>query len=70
MKRLINCKKNGDVEPFIIGGGEIYKLSMKNDLIDRVYLTRIHHVFEGDTFFPNLSEEWRRIVGRIVYQMI
>ena len=46
---------------FIIGGGEIYKLALTNDLIDRVYLTRIHHVFEGDTFFPELNREWREI---------
>ena len=53
------AQKNGDVEPFIIGGGQIYKLALENNLINRIYLTRIHHSFEGDTFFPNLSEDWK-----------
>lgn len=55
------AQKNGDVEPFIIGGGQIYKLAIENNLINRIYLTRIHHSFEGDTFFPNLSEDWKII---------
>ena len=45
------AQENGDVEPFIIGGGQIYKLKLENNLITRIYLTRIHHYFEGDTFF-------------------
>ena len=52
------AKKNGDTEPFVIGGGQIYKVALENNLIDRIYLTRIHHAFEGDTFFPTLSEDW------------
>ena len=55
------AKKNGDTEPFVIGGGQIYKVALENNMIDRIYLTRIHHIFEGDTFFPNLSEDWKVI---------
>ena len=55
------AKKNGDTEPFIIGGGQIYKVALENNLIERIYLTRIHHAFEGDTFFQNLSEDWKVI---------
>lgn len=39
--------------PFIIGGGEIYKLAMH--YADVIELTRIHHVFEADTFFPDID---------------
>lgn len=53
------AKRNGDTEPFVIGGGEIYKVALENNLIDRIYLTRIHYTFKGDTFFPNLSEDWK-----------
>jgi dihydrofolate reductase len=35
---------------FIIGGGEIYKQSLK--IADRIYLTLVHKDFEGDTTFP------------------
>jgi dihydrofolate reductase len=52
------AKKNGDNEPFIIGGGQIYKLALKANLVDKIYLTTIHHSFEGDTFFPALGNQW------------
>ena len=55
------AKKNGDNEPFIIGGGEIYKLALKKNLVDKIYLTKINNTFEGDTFFPELSKEWKEI---------
>jgi len=55
------AKKNGDSEPFIIGGGEIYKLALEADLVDKIYLTKIHHTYEGDTFFPELAGEWKKI---------
>ena len=52
------AKSNGDNESFIIGGGQIYKLVLEEDLVDRIYLTRIHHSFDGDTFFPELNSDW------------
>ncbi len=46
-----------DEQPFIIGGGEIYKMGM--DKADRIELTRVHGEFEADTFFPEIDEnEW------------
>jgi len=56
---LETANKNKEEEVFIIGGGEIYKLALEENLVDRIYLTRIHHIFNGDTFFPNLSDEWK-----------
>ena len=55
------AKYNKDDEPFIIGGGEIYKIAIDNNLVDRIYLTRIHASFEGDTYFPELSTDWKEI---------
>ncbi len=55
------AKQNGDSEPFIIGGGQIYKLTLEANMIDKVYLTKIHHSFEGDTFFPELNSDWEEI---------
>ena len=43
-----------DSQPFIIGGGEIYKIAM--DISDRIELTRVHHHFEGDTSFPEIDK--------------
>jgi len=49
-------------EVFIIGGGQIYKEVLEKDLIDRIYLTRVHTHIEGDTFFPEIDEEkWKLI---------
>ncbi|MBD1398724.1 dihydrofolate reductase [Pontibacter sp. JH31] len=44
----------------IVGGAEIYKQALP--LVDTLYLTRVHHAFEGDTFFPELKEaEWQEV---------
>ena len=55
------AKENGDKEPFIIGGGQIYKLALENNLVDKIYLTKVHHAFDGDTFFPELNNEWKEV---------
>ncbi|MCB0384970.1 MAG: dihydrofolate reductase, partial [Bdellovibrionales bacterium] len=39
-------------EIFIAGGGEIFEQSM--DLVDKIYLTRIHQAIPGDTYYPQL----------------
>ena len=53
---------NGDKEPFIIGGGQVYKYVLENNLVDRMYITWVHDEFEGDTFFPEFDvEKWRLV---------
>ncbi len=49
-------------EIFIIGGGDIYKQSLS--LVNRIYLTRIHQSFEGDTKYPSIPEEFQEIERR------
>ena len=44
-----------DNQPFVIGGGEIYKLSI--EIADRIELTRVHTSIEGDTSFPEINLE-------------
>ncbi len=44
------AQRNGEAEAFIIGGEQIYRLGL--EVADRIYLTRIHGEFEGDTHFP------------------
>ena len=47
-------------EAFVIGGGEIYKQSMAR--ARKIYLTRVHAILEGDTFFPEVNEmEWKLV---------
>ncbi len=53
------AKNNGDTEPFIIGGGQIYKKALKSNLVDKIYLTKVMGIFDGDTFFHELGKEWK-----------
>lgn len=48
-----------DQQPFIIGGGEIYKQAMP--LVGKLEITRVHSTFENaDTFFPEIDEnQWK-----------
>jgi len=62
LKDAIEEAKN-DSEAFIIGGGVIYELAMP--FADRIYLTIIHHKFEGDTYFPEINmDEWIEVEKR------
>ena len=46
-----------DEELFIIGGGEIYSQSI--EIADKLDITRVHHTFDADTFFPEINyDEW------------
>ncbi|MEC4114408.1 dihydrofolate reductase [Myroides pelagicus] len=44
-------------EVYVIGGGEIYQQAL--DIATKIELTRVHHTFEADAFFPEFPlEEW------------
>ena len=40
-------------ETFIIGGGEIYSQSI--EIADKLDITKVHHSFGADTFFPEID---------------
>lgn len=49
-----------DNQPFVIGGGEIYKLAMP--LAHKIELTRVHASFDADTFFPKIDKTiWKEV---------
>lgn len=49
-----------DPQPFIIGGGEIYHLSM--EIADKIELTRVHARVDADAFFPEINpDQWTLI---------
>ncbi|MEO8773394.1 MAG: dihydrofolate reductase [Gelidibacter sp.] len=63
MADALEAAKN-DTQPFIIGGGEIYKQAMA--YADKIELTRIHESFDGDTFFPKIdSTVWKETENRL-----
>lgn len=55
-----------DPQPFIIGGGEIYKLSM--DVADKIELTRVHGTFDADTFFPEIQANNWKLVSSVFHE--
>ena len=57
IEEAINLAKN-DAQPFIIGGGEIYKIAMP--YASKIELTRVHSNFDADTFFPEIDmTQWK-----------
>ncbi len=61
MEEAISVANQQDYkELFVIGGGEIYQQSML--LADKIYLTRVDAVLEGDTFFPAIEKDkWKMV---------
>ncbi len=51
------AKQANEKEVFVIGGAEIYKLSLP--IATRLYLTEINGNIEGDTFFPAIDDTWK-----------
>lgn len=54
-KAIALCPENDD--SYVIGGGEIYNLALP--FTDIIELTKVHHTFEADAFFPKINKsEW------------
>jgi dihydrofolate reductase len=57
-KAIEVCPKNED--SYVIGGGEIYNLALP--YADIIEITKVHHTFEADAFFPKISKsEWQLV---------
>ncbi len=51
---------HGETEAFIIGGGDIYTISLP--YWDKLYFTEVQVEPEGDIYFPKLNwQEWRLV---------
>jgi len=59
-------KAKSDLQPFIIGGGEIYKLAM--EVSAKIELTRVHNTFDADTFFPEIPKGKWQLKNEIHHQ--
>lgn len=59
---LDEAEKKQVREAFIIGGAEIFLQSLP--YAQKLYLTKIHHEFEGDVFFPEPDEQWQLVKNR------
>lgn len=61
INELLNLsREKNNEELFVIGGAEIFKEILP--FSDRLYVTNIHHEFDGDTYFPITNDaEWKLI---------
>jgi len=58
IKAKFHTGENSEI--FIIGGGSIYRQFL--NIADKIYLTVIHTIVDGDVSFPNIDEmkEWEK----------
>lgn len=57
---------HGDSEVFFVGGADLYRQALP--IADRIYLTEIQRVFDGDAFFPDYDETLWVETAREVHQ--
>ncbi len=50
---ILKAKSLTREDIFIVGGAEIYALSLP--LADQILVTQLHDIFDGDAFFPEIS---------------
>ena len=54
------AKVKDETEAFFIGGEQIYKSALP--FVDTLYITRVHHTFDGDAFFPEIDKsQWKLV---------
>lgn len=57
---FVIARQNKEPEAFVIGGAEIYALTM--DGANKLYLTEIDADIPGDTYFPEFDKkEWKEV---------
>lgn len=58
VKEIIEKYGQSTEEHFAIGGSQLYTDLLP--FVDRIYLTRVHHSFGADVFFPEIkADEWK-----------
>lgn len=55
-------------EIWVIGGSQIYKEFLKNNLINEIYITQINNNYKCDTFFPELDLNKWNLIKNIKYK--
>lgn len=47
---------------FITGGSQIYQKSLRDGIVERIYLTEINQNYDGDAYFPDFDHgQWREM---------
>lgn len=62
LEEALEMAKN-DEEIYIIGGAQIYKYALDNNIADAMEITLVHKEFEADAFFPEIDNAvWKPVV--------
>lgn len=62
IEKAIELAKEINDQIFIIGGAQIYKQTLENNLADRLDVTLVHEEFEADVFFPEIDlTVWKEV---------
>lgn len=62
---LVQLATPHDIERFIIGGSQIYRLALESGAVDKILLTAVKKVYEGSIYFPNPKHYGFKIAGVI-----
>lgn len=62
LQAVENLSHETEEEFCVIGGAELFKELLS--AADRLYITHIHHKFEGDTYFPKIDFGQWKILSR------
>ena len=61
LEEAIKVAQNED-EVFVIGGAQIYKYAIENNLVDKLDITQVHQKFEADVYFPKIDlTVWKEV---------
>lgn len=58
-EEALEIAKKEEKEIMVIGGEQIFRVALP--IADVLYVTKIQHTFQGDTFFPEFSDEWKKV---------
>ena len=59
---ILKAKSISEEDIFIVGGAEIYQLSLA--YADQILVTQLHDIFDGDTYFPEIPADTWEVVAR------
>ena len=59
---ILKAKSLTREDIFIVGGAEIYALSLP--LADQILVTQLHDIFEGDAYFPEIPLDSWEVIER------
>ncbi len=61
IEEALNQADQNTEKIFILGGAKVFAEMISDPIIDGLYITRIHHNFHCDVYFPEIPKEFSQI---------